>query len=233
MKKKICRRCGSTLKSKYSFCPYCGNVLDKKEENFGMLGRDDSPNENMFGSLMQPGGFNMFFSSILRNLEKQLNLRGEKNQNLQGEKNSKDTMPEMKKNSISISISTFGNNPPRINLNSAPNVPNPEGMKKRKPKDLKKSLAIFSPDKLKKFSSLPREEPKTNIRRISNKVIYEVDLPGVKSLRDISMLNLEKNMEIKAISDKKAYMKSIPNFPLIGFRLSKGKLTLELDAREN
>lgn len=217
--RKICRKCGTTLKKKYNFCPYCGTTLDKKEENLGMLGRNDFTDVNNFNNMRLPGGFNMLFNSILRSLEKQVKDIEKKEQE-----------PDMKKGNISISISTMGNNAPMIKVNSIP----ANSGKAKKERDLKKSFDnTLSVDRTNKFSKLPKEEPKTNIRRLSNKIIYEFDLPGVKSIKDISILNLEKNMELKALSDRKAYMKSIPNFPITNFKLSKGKLTLELDAREN
>jgi HSP20 family molecular chaperone IbpA len=111
----------------------------------------------------------------------------------------------------------------------------PSGIGNLETKEVKsKSFDNLSSEKLKKFSKLPKEEPKTNIRRLSNKVIYEVDLPGVKSAKDISILNLEKGIELKAVSEKKAYLKSIPiTLPILAYKLSKGKLFLELDAHED
>ncbi len=48
------------------------------------------------------------------------------------------------------------------------------------------------------------------------------------------VLNLEKGIELKAVSDKKAYLKSIPiSLPILKYKLSKGKLVLEMDAHEN
>ena len=121
--------------------------------------------------------------------------------------------------------------PPQIKVDSPDDG---KGSAKKSDKIKKFFSGNLSPEKLKKFSKLPREEPKTNIRRLSNKVIYEVDLPGVKSVKDISIINLERSMEIKAVSDKKAYSKSVPmNFPILGYKLSNGKLILELDLRGN
>jgi len=38
---------------------------------------------------------------------------------------------------------------------------------------------------------LPRHEPATNIRRLSNKVVYEIEMPEIKSIEDISIIKLE------------------------------------------
>ena len=86
---------------------------------------------------------------------------------------------------------------------------------------------------LKKFSKLPKNEPKTNVRRFSDKVIYEINIPGVKSIKDVSIIKLENNIEIKAITKDKAYNKLIPfNFPITDYNFSRGKLILELDSKE-
>ncbi len=213
--KKICRRCGSSIKGKYDFCPYCGNQLEKKKENFGMLGKDDFFNESPEEPRL-PAGFNLLFNSLMKNFEKQFR-----------EAERKTEKPEEKKGHISISISAFGNKAPLIKVSS----PVRQDVEKKRIK--RKSFDDLPPEKLKKFSQLPREEPKTSIRRLSNKVLYEVALPGVKSAKDISILNLEKGIELKAVSDKKAYLKSIPiNLPIIKYKLSKGKLVLEMDAHE-
>jgi len=42
--KKECKRCGNKASNKYEFCPHCGNPFNKKyskNEDFGMLGKDD------------------------------------------------------------------------------------------------------------------------------------------------------------------------------------------------
>jgi len=220
-KKKTCRRCGRNLKKSYDFCPYCGNMLEKKSENFGMLGKDDFFNDN-FNEFKLPAGVNMIFNSLMKNLEKQF-------KNLE----KKEDKQEKKMGNISISISTSGDKFPVIRSSLLP-AGFDEAEKKKLPKKRIISFDNLSSEKLKKFSKLPREEPKTNMRRLSNKLIYEVDLPGVKSEKDISILNLEKGIELKALSEKKAYLKSIPiALPILAYKLKEGKLVLELDAREN
>ena len=75
-------------------------------------------------------------------------------------------------------------------------------------------------------------QPKTNIRRFSDKIIYEIEMPGVKSQEDISIIKLESSVEIKAVGKNKAYLKLIPiNFPITKYDLSNGKLVLELNVK--
>jgi len=213
-RKKSCARCGKNLKWKYDFCPYCGGMLGKSTADLGMLGKNDA--DESLGNFRFSGGFNMIFNSLMRNLEKQMKGFGGK----------EDLNP--KKGNISINISTFGNMSPPIKVN-------PQGDKN--PEDRRRTIFFnkhLDSENLKKFSKLPRNEPKTNLRRIGNKIEYEIELPGVKSVKDVSLLNLENSMELKAVSDEKAYSKLIPmNFPILDFNFSKGRLVLDMDTSGN
>ena len=220
-RKKICRQCGTSIKDKYDFCPYCGNRLDRKKEDFGMLGKDDFFNDNNINEFKFPAGFNLILNSVMKNFEKQFREIEKKQMPKESEK------PGERKH-LNINISIGKPIPMKIN---SPGMPNAHLQSYKESR--RKSFDDLSPEKLKRFSRLPKEEPKTNIRRLSNKVFYEIDLPGVKSAKDISLLNLEKGVELKAVSDKKAYMKSIPiSLPILKYKLSKGKLVLEMDAQE-
>jgi len=102
---------------------------------------------------------------------------------------------------------------------------------KRKIKTIKLP-SMFSQENMKKFSSLPREEPLTNIRRLSDKMIYEISLVGVKSINDITIIKLENSIEIKAIAKDKSYFKLISiSLPIINYNFSKGKLVLEFEVK--
>ncbi len=215
-KKKECKKCRRKIDGKYSFCPYCGNQLyhNEEKEDWGMLGKDDIMSQ--INEIKLPMGFNTIFNSLLKNLNKEI------------EKTEKDFLNEdkkIKKDGLSISISTFGNGPPKIKVTNLGNSKQTEPKKEIS----KFKQNIFTKEKVKEFASLPREEPKTNIRRFSNKVVYELEMPKVRSLEDISIIKLENSIEIKAIAKNKAYVKLIPiNLPIKNYNLSGGKLTLEL-----
>ena len=67
------------------------------------------------------------------------------------------------------------------------------------------------------------------MKRLGDKIIYEIEMPEVKSLNDVLINNLENSIEIKAIGEKLIYSKIIPiNMPVINQELSQGKLILEL-----
>ncbi len=215
-KKKKCNKCGKKTEEKYAFCPYCGNRLDSENEgDWGMLGKNDSfPSGN---DIKLPFGFNALFNSVMKNLSKEFDKQLSENY-FPSEKPKK-----VKKDGISISISTFGNGPPRIKV-----TPMGEKPKSNVPEKEVRHTS-FDAEKTKKFSGLKKTEPKTDIRRLSNKVVYEIEIPGVKSLEDVSIIKLENSIEIKAISKDKAYGKIIPiNLPIQNLNLSEGKLVLEL-----
>lgn len=235
-KKKKCKRCGEKFKSSYDFCPHCGNSQNKdeffNENEWGMFGKNDLIESNPFRTEIRlPFGLKTLFNSLVKNLDSQLKQIDKelgkeiKNKENANQKNFK------KSGGISISISSFGNQPPKIKVNSFGNMPEFKEKEESIKQEIKKQKTELSEENLKKLSKLPREEPSTNIRRLSNKVVYEINLPGVKSLKDISIIELENSIEIKAISKDKAYFKLIPlNLPIQKQKFSNGKLILELES---
>ena len=226
-KRKTCKNCGEKISGKYNFCPYCRISVNEDfgREDWGMLGKNDfMPTEE----IRLPMGLNTLFNSLMKNLNKQFS---ELDREMKEEKGKSET--KAKKGGISISISTSGNLPPEIRVKSFGNIPEFQE-KERKMKKKMKGLRIDNlQKKSKKFSGLPKKEPITNIRRFSNKVVYEIKMPGVKSMRDVSIIQLENSIEIKALAKDKVYFKLIPiNLPIRNYNLEKGKLVLELEARD-
>lgn len=241
-KKKSCGNCGKKLAGNYSYCPYCGEELKKKrkkEEDFGLLGKDDSFED--FDPFKQvnfgfPGGFNMILDSLLKNLESSMKSLERTNSLDEFEKIERATKKQpgnFHQGGFTINISSVGNKPPTIKMKS---FGDPEMAKQFggniPAKIEKKKLPLnnnLSSEKFKNFSKLEKHEPKVNIRRLPTKIIYEIELPGVKSLDDVSLMNLESGIEIKAIADKTAYSKkvSVRGLPLINYKFDDGKLLLE------
>lgn len=225
-KKKICKNCGEKTSEKYNFCPYCRAPLNEpfNEEDWGMLGKNDftSPLEE----IKLPMGLNTLFNSVMKNLNKQFT---ELDRKAREEK----SVPKTKKGGISISISTSGNFPPEIRVKSFGDLPELQEKKKKINKKINGLNVDDLRKKFKKFSGLPRKEPTTDIRRFSNRIIYEIKMPGVKSMKDVSIIQLENSIEIKAVAKDKAYSKLIPiSLPIKKYNLEKGKLVLELEARD-
>ena len=217
-RKSKCNKCGKKISENFEFCPFCGKPkTGNSQEDWGMLGkRDFEETENTFGL---PMGFNKIFNHLMKTLgqiEETKQFEDKKNTN------------QFRTGGISISISTSGNLPPKIKINPIGNnqiIAEEKIKKNQTPIDVKTK-------NLKGFSTLPKVEPETKIRRVSDKVIYEINLPGVNLEKDISITKLENGIEIKAVSKEKAYEKNISiNLPIIRKNFSKGKLTLELDVK--
>lgn len=58
--------------------------------------------------------------------------------------------------------------------------------------------------------NLPKQEAESNVRRFSDKIVYEIKVPGVRSKKDTLISRMENGFEIKAYSQDKCYFKIIP-----------------------
>lgn len=228
-KKKRCRNCGKKISNNYDFCPYCGAQLrdffEENSEDWGLLGKDDFNYEG----IKLPMGLNTLFNSLLKNLNKQMD---------EFEDAKKEKKTGMKKGGVGISIYTSGNKPPKIRVTSFGNMPKFKEKEKQIKKSIKK-IKNLPQISSKKFSGLSKKEPETDIRRLSNKIVYEIKMPEVKSIKDISITQLESSIEIKALATPKGrkkryvYYKIIPvNLPIRKYNLSNEKLVLELETQE-
>ena len=228
---KTCSGCNEKVSKEFDFCPHCGSAFGKgkNKEDYGLLGADDelemtdafSPFEGIFGK-MSGSMFNKMFGNAIKMLEKEL----EKEFKNQGQ-NQRISPNFPQKTNFEIIINGKRINPENIRFTQKVMQPIEESSRPRK-----KAVPKMSPESLKKISKLPKKEPSTNIRRLANKVIYEIDIPGVKSIDDVSITRLESSIEIKAFAGNKAYAKLIPlNLPITNYELSDGKLILELDAK--
>ncbi len=221
MAKKKCFGCGRKINSKYSFCPYCGFRFREDKEDYGILGRDDySDGDSGFGLGFRGlgiGGFGKLFNSLFREVDKQF-----RDLDKESDKTNKDK--KSFSSGISINISSSGDGQPRIKVRNLGDTP----IKIKEIKE-KKPRSRMTRERAKKLTSLPREEASTSVRRLSNKIIYEIDLPGVKSMEDVIINKLENSIEIKAIGKDRAFFKLLPvNLPIINYKLEKDKLLLEL-----
>ncbi len=107
----------------------------------------------------------------------------------------------IKRGGISISISNEDGTP-RIRIGE---MGNPAS---RKSKTVIKRK--ISKEDAERYAKLPREEAKSNVKRLSDRVVYEILLPGVKNIKDIFVHKLQNSIEIKAFGKDKAYFKLIP-----------------------
>jgi len=200
--KPVCPRCESKVKDHFEFCPYCGLDLanpERDSKNFGILGKNE-----MTGGAPLAGGFgslgitDKFINSMLNSLMKSL------------EKQMKNIDPEIQDTPTGI----------RINFGVPQNAP-----KKRAPLN---GLKRITKEQIDRMSGLPRVEAKTQIRRLGDKVVYDLDAPGIDSVEDVFVSKLETGYELKAIGNKKVYVNSLPvDLPLKSYSVSSKGLRLE------
>jgi len=205
-----CSHCGNKIKENYDFCPFCGNNIKLGErEDYGFLGKDD-----LDGALPQFNDtfFEHFFNNAMKLLERQM-------KNLQRElvKDARTSKGVKEGNNLHIQFFVNGKRvfPEKKEGNHLPIVTT-------SPRAIQ--------EKMIPFSSLPRKEAEARLRRLSGKVVYEISVPGVKSVDDILINQLESSIEIKALAENVMYLKHLNlNLPIVRYSLQKGVLTLELD----
>ncbi len=198
-----CEVCSSKVNEKYSFCPYCGtNLIDEEAElkEFGMLGRSDlKESEIPINPMMNLGITDKLIGSLMNSLMKNLDKQ----------------FKEMEK----TEIRSFPNG---IKIRIGPPVP----MQQQK-KETQTKKAISS-EQLQKMSILPRATAKSNVRRLSNKVVYELNIPGIESPEDVFVSKTESGYEIKVIGNKKVYINNIAiDLPIKGYSIDNNKLLVE------
>jgi hypothetical protein len=218
MFKKKCSKCKNKIEKGFDFCPYCGMNLKKPNDHYGLLGNNDEeplaqdpfdlPVEKLLGKMIK----SFDIPSMMRQLEQGTNTNNPNN-NLN--KNGSPFPPGMK---IKFAI-----NGKEVDLNPQPQK------NKIAPKKIIKTM---SEDNAKKFAELPRKEPASKMKRLSNKIVYELETPGVENLGDVVINKLETSIEIKALSKDKVYTKTLNiDLPIIRYGLNKGNLILEFQAK--
>jgi HSP20 family molecular chaperone IbpA len=233
--KKPCPHCNRKINKDYLFCPNCGNSLKKnqKKEDWGMLGKEDVQNEPEVSDIFSGFGGKMM-NKMLNNAMKMMEKEMQRNMEMQKRATSQSPKNSGIKTNFELYVNGKRINPENIKITQHPleNSLQPVTQKSSTKSPNKNNKNVpFSQENRNTFSKLEKKEPKTSIRRLSNKLIYEIEVPGVESIENISINQLENSIEIKAIGKKTGYEKIIPiNFPISSYELSDGKLILELKA---
>ena len=209
--KQRCPFCGNKTGKKYLFCPYCGKSLKEK-------------NRDEFFTPSFKLGFP--FNSLIRQMEKQIEKQFKELDAELGEFRMPEAAKRMPVEGLSISISSSSNGPPIIKVRS---LGDDARIEKEGAREIKKiPQKKLSEEEAEKISKLPKEEPKTSVRRLTDKIIYEIEIPEVKK-ENIIINKLQNSIEIKAFSKDKAFFKLIPlALPILKSELKEGKLILEL-----
>ncbi len=200
MLRKKCPKCNNKVSRKYDFCPFCSYNLKKNiQRDYGFLGKYDN---DMMSMPINNSMIEKLFGTAMKMFEKQMK-----------EIKPKEKFISEPESNLNVQFYVNGK---RIDLS-----PNP--VKKQK------IIKTLTKEQENKLSKLPKKEPKSKVRRLSGKIIYELEVPGVKDINDIIINQLENSIEIKAIAEKKVYAKILNiNLPIIRYGLLKDNLIVEL-----
>lgn len=202
-----CNNCNSKINKKFSFCPYCGQSMideEKYARNYGLIGKNDEEGQIVAETSINLGITDKLIGSLMNSLMKNL------------DKQFKHLDKEFEKTEIN-------NLPNGIKIRIGPSIP---GKKQPTQKGAYKNQ--ISEEQIKKMSLLPRTEAESKMKRLNNKIIYELKTPGIQSPHDVFVSKLESGYEIKAIAEKKVYVNSLPvNLPLKSLSITDDKLFLE------
>lgn len=215
-----CVNCKSELHEEFSFCPYCGISLINKEEEmkkYGLLGKNEFEDRTSANTMLAQEGFGFsdkifssLFNSVMKSMEKQM----------------RNMDKEMASNMSNAEIRPIPNG---FSIRIGPGVKQRQHMP-QKPVQQRQTSQRRGPtqEQLKRISSLPKTSAKSNVKRLGNKIVYELGMEGVKSADDIFLSKLEKGYEVKALGDKQVYVNTIPlDLPVKTFRIEKDKISFE------
>ena len=207
-KKKLikCENCSSKIKGKYTFCPYCGSSLTNEDKNFkdyGLLGKGE---ELGIGMPMEMGFTDRIIGSLVNSLMKNLDKQ----------------FRQIDKEFGKVDKAEIRSFPNGIKIKIGPVM---EAKKAPRERTFKNQI---TQEQIDKMSSMPRVKAEAKVRRINDKVIYELNIPGIQSPQDVFISKLESGYEIKAIGHKKVYVNSLPvNLPLKSLSIENNKLLVE------
>jgi hypothetical protein len=176
-----------------------------------MIGRDDFLN-NAGGNgegIKLPFALDKLMNSLMKQLSKEFNNMGESK-----EFNNSQKIPR----GFKIQISS--GNPQVKDIH-------PQQIRRIQRKPIQKEE--ISEKEMKRRSKLPKEEAESNVKRLSDRLIYEINVPDVKLKEDVVVTKLEDSVEVRAYSKNKCFFKIIPlKVEIIGYALKDDKLLLEL-----
>jgi len=204
---KKCPSCAKKLDKKFNYCPYCGKSIKVLNDraNYGMLGKEDS-REAVQEELKLPFGMNKIMNSLVKQLENQLgNMNvGEKNGAPRGFKiRVVNGVPQMKQVVKNEGVSS-GDRPKKVEV-------------------------VVSMEEEARRMNLPKVDAESNVKRLSDRIIYEIDAPGIKKKENVVITELASGVEIKIYSSDFCYVKSIPlKVEIIEYYVEKDKVFVEI-----
>jgi len=222
-KRNKCSNCKSSISKKFDFCPYCGHAITDNED-YGMLGKNDEMKElDRFSKSLFPGFGGKMLNKMLGNAMKML------------EKEMQKELKDMKNSSQPKTDFQMFINGKKVNFDQMDhplNHPPHRHTKINRKKPEKRKLPHPDQETLEKSAKLPRKQAKTKLKRDHNKIIYEIDIPGVDSDDKLLINKLEDSTEIKAFAKTKVWTKNLPiKLPLLAYYFKTGKLFLEFQGK--
>lgn len=202
MFKRKCSSCARKVDRKFNFCPYCGESFKARREkdDFGMLGFDDSGDEAGAEQKL-PFGMEKIMGSLVKQLEKQMG-----NMNFEG-------MPK------GIRINVVRGNPALVGRREVVG-----GRKSASSEQL-----VVSSEKTERRMGLKKVEAESKVRRLADRIIYEIVAPGVRDKDDVVVTELATGLEIRIYSEDRCYVKFIPlKVELIGYSVRGERVIVEL-----
>ncbi|MFZ5955851.1 MAG: hypothetical protein ACOYT4_05500 [Nanoarchaeota archaeon] len=199
MLKRKCIGCGKKIDKKFNFCPYCGFSFKQEKE------------ETEFGMLGR--------DDVIDDVELARELRLPF-----GLDKLMDSLIKQLNKELSSMAAEGGPNGFKIQISTGkPKIGDiiEEGIDE-KPQHI-------SREEIERRKNLPKKEAQSNVRRLGDRIIYEISVPNVKSKKDVIISKLENSIEIKAYSPENCYFKTIPlKVEILGFYIKNNILFLEL-----
>ncbi len=208
--RKNCPHCDKNVKESFDFCPKCGKSLrtpEQEMDDFGLLGKSDevagAPGIGGGGFSITDKFVNSIFNSLMKSLEKQMRQSG--------------------------SDAEIQNFPSGVTIRvGMPGAKTAKESRERKQSRIQK----ITQEQINRMTGLPRVEAPSSMKRLGDKIVYELKAAGINSLDDVFVSKLAEGYEIKAIGLKKVYVNSLPvELPLQGYTLHDKGLTLEFGAQ--
>jgi hypothetical protein len=216
-----------------------------------MLGRTDeiSEFENAFSANPSMSGaingsfFEKMLGGAMKMVEKEMKKMNEEQTRLNKEmnmqnNNNNNLSPNMKTNFelyINGKKVNLPGNIAGLQIEEMPGSGGALGVNPAHAKHLQKQkMPKISEETLEKSKTLPRKQAKTRLSRTANRVIYELETPGIQSLNNVLISKMENSLEIRAYTEKAVYLKTLPGkLPLMQYSINpaEGKLILEFKAQ--
>jgi len=211
---QACIKCGTENSKKHNFCHSCGASMlspEKELKEYGLLGRSDLNSQEQDPLSDNLGFFDKMMNSMMESLVKTLDK-------------------QMRMTPMNMERAEVQTTPNGIRIKIGPQMVQQPQQNAHKTKTQKRQI---TEEQISRMSTLPRVKAPGKVKRLSDRVVYEMTTPGVNTTDDVFISKLENGYEIKAIGTKKIYVNSFPlNLPLRRLVITKNKLSVEFHPEE-